>query len=98
MSDTPEIPEAVELALLLRAVCYDLHPTYSNTSRRGGGIGGQSMTPQCNYLDPSPPEIELIQKAEKALYLCLNRAVSAGVDLQRAQRQLLSSGGSEERT
>ena len=96
MSDTPEIPEAVELALLLRAVCYDLHPTYSNTSRRGGGIGGQSMTPQCNYLDPSPPEIELIQKAEKALYLCLSRAASAGVDLQRAQRQLLSSDDTEE--
>ena len=91
MSDTPEIPEAVELALLLRAVCYDLHPTYSNTSRRGGGIGGQSLTTQCNYLDPSPPELELIQKAEKALYDCLSRAECAGVDLQAAQRQLLSS-------
>jgi len=54
------------------------------------------MTPQCNYLDPSPPEIELIQKAEKALYLCLSRAASAGVDLQRAQRQLLSSDDTEE--
>ena len=96
MSDTPEIPEAVELALLLRAVCYDLHPTYSNTSRRGGGIGGQSLTTQCNYLDPSPVELDLIRKAEKALYACLNRAVSAGVDLQAAQRHLLSSGEPEE--
>jgi hypothetical protein len=96
MSDTPEIPEAVELALLLRAVCYDLHPTYSNTSRRGGGIGGQSLTTQCNYLDPSPPELGLIQKAEKALYVCLLCAERAGVDLQRAQRQLLSLGEPEE--
>lgn len=98
MSDLPEIPEAVELALLLRAVCYDLHPTYSNTSRRGAGIGGQSLTPQCNYLDPSPPELVLIQKAESALYACLSRAVGEGVDLQKAQRQLLSSGDTEERT
>jgi len=97
MSDLPEIPEAVELALLLRAVCYDLHPTYSNTSRRGGGIGGQSLTPQCNYIDPSPPELALIQKAENAFYVCLSRAVSAGVDLQAVQRHLLSSGEPEER-
>jgi len=92
--EVDEIPEAVELALLLRAVCYDLHPTYSNTSRRGAGIGGQSLTTQCNYLDPSPVELDLIRKAEKALYACLNRAVSAGVDLQvvRLLRRRLLAG------
>jgi len=96
--EVDEIPDAVELALLLRAVCYDLHPTYSNTTRRGAGIGGQFLTTQCNYLDPSPPELELIQKAERAFYACLSRAASAGVDLQEAQRHLLSAGEPEERT
>ena len=96
--EVDEIPDAVEQALLLRAVCYDLHPTYSNTTRRGAGIGGQFLTTQCNYLDPSPPELELIQKAERAFYACLSRAASAGVDLQEAQRHLLSAGEPEERT
>jgi hypothetical protein len=45
----------------------ELHPTYGNTSRRGGGIGGSALTQQCSVVDPEEPEFALLEVIEDAL-------------------------------
>jgi uncharacterized protein YqgV (UPF0045/DUF77 family) len=59
--------ERDQLAALLYVLRYDLHPTYANTARRGRGIGGQAMTPQCNVLDPEGWEERALTAVDDAL-------------------------------
>lgn len=59
--------ERDQLAALLYVLRYDLHPTYANTARRGRGIGGQAMTPQCNVLDPEGWEERALDAVDDAL-------------------------------
>lgn len=47
---------ADRLAATVVLLAYDAHPIYPNTSRWGGGIGGQAMTQGCSIIDPPPGE------------------------------------------
>lgn len=67
MAETTE-PTVAQVMALLATLYYDLHPVYANTSRRGGGIGGQSMSQQCNVIDPNPAELNIMQDIEAMLH------------------------------
>jgi hypothetical protein len=59
------LDEAMEL---LAVLYYDMHPVYGSSSRRGRGIGGQSMTQQCNVVDPEGWEVAFNDRVEEALH------------------------------
>jgi hypothetical protein len=73
--------ETYKLAVLLRILLMDLHPTYANTSRRGRGIGGQMLSQQCNVVDPELAEYGLIQAIEDAIRNHYHKAETEGVSM-----------------
>lgn len=42
------------LAAALALALHDGHPTYGSTARWRGGIGGQTVTTGCSFIDPPP--------------------------------------------
>lgn len=68
---------------LLYKLRFDMHQVYGNTSRRGRGIGGQAMTPQCSVIDPEGDELELLDKIDRLLgesREALSRAVAKNAE------------------
>lgn len=59
--------DAGSLALWLYVVLFELHPCYGNTSRRGRGIDGSTITQQCNVIRPEGWESEAVERAESAI-------------------------------
>jgi hypothetical protein len=80
-----------ELAALLYAVCYDLHPTYANTSCRGRGIGGQMVTTQCNYVDPEGDEFYLLGRIEDVIHQWYRQAERKGVNMTEVKTRALKA-------
>lgn len=68
MTEEPESLTLDEAMELLAILYYDMHPVYGSSSRRGRGIGGQSMTQQCNVVDPEGWEIAFNSRVEHALH------------------------------
>lgn len=55
-----ERAQAEQLAAALHIALYDAHPTYGSTAGWRGGVGGQTLTPGCSFIDP-PPRMEWLQ-------------------------------------
>jgi hypothetical protein len=43
-----------DLAAALLAAVQHMHPVYGSTTTWHGGIGGQTMTQGCSFIDPPP--------------------------------------------
>jgi hypothetical protein len=74
--------ERDELAYLLYVCYYNMHQTYANTSRRGLGIGGQTLTVQCSVISPEGDEVAMIERIERTIRTQFLRAESEGYDLR----------------
>jgi len=64
----PREDERDVLTALLYLLRYDLHPVYGNTSHRGRGIGGQTMTPGCSVNHPEGSELALLNLIDDAIH------------------------------
>jgi hypothetical protein len=76
----PDIAREEYLAALLHIAYFDLHPTYSNTSHRGRGIGGWAITQQCSFLAPEEKEAVWLAKIDQAVRDAFQRAEERGMD------------------
>lgn len=63
----PREDERDVLTALLYLLRYDLHPVYGNTSHRGRGVGGQTMTPSCSVNHPEGSELALLNAVDNAI-------------------------------
>lgn len=58
------LPDVIDIARRLAAALalalYEGHPVYGNTTGWRGGIGGQTITQGCSFIDP-PPGVDFTQ-------------------------------------
>jgi len=80
-TDELEHQQIDRLVYLLYWLRHEMHQTYANTSRRGRGIGGQMITPQCNVLHPEAVEHLLLNEVEDAIRYFAEKAGSEGRNL-----------------
>lgn len=65
MAEEPTLEQAM---VLLSLLYYELHPFYGNTSYRGRGIGGSTVTQQCCVTHPEGGEVGVIQQIEEIIH------------------------------
>lgn len=75
------------LAAALALALHDAHPVYANTTGWRGGVGGQSMTTGCSFIDP-PPDADWTQYGLLSVPLREFLDKYPGYDLHLAKRTL----------
>lgn len=66
---------------LLYVEHYELHPSYGNTSYRGRGIGGQTITQQCSVVSPEDREQLALWAIDDAIHQGIDALSRQGLDL-----------------
>jgi len=74
--------ERDRLAAMLLLVLHDLHPVYGNTSYRGRGIGGATITAGCSVNHPEDAEYDLLNAIETTLRAEAQRMEREGTSIR----------------